>query len=70
MIGGVRLQEDLSRWWAKVRRKPDPLLMVGQERARRIGQQFLALDDVSFAVAQGGYSARPVRIRLSITWTS
>lgn len=54
MIGGATLQEDLSRWWAKVHHKPDPLLMVGQEQhARRIGQQFWALDDVSFSVAQG-----------------
>ena len=54
MIGGATLQEDLSRWWAKVRHKPDPLLKVGQEHhARRIGQQFWALDDVSFTVAQG-----------------
>ena len=54
MIGGATLQEDLSRWWAKVRHKPDPLLKVGQEHhARLIGQEFWALDDVSFTVAQG-----------------
>ena len=54
MIGGATLQEDLSRWWAKVRHKPDPLLKVGQEHhARLIGQEFWALDDVSFNVAQG-----------------
>jgi lipopolysaccharide transport system ATP-binding protein len=54
MIGGGTLQEDLSRWWAKVRHKPDPLLKVGQgHHARLIGQEFWALDDVSFSVAQG-----------------
>jgi lipopolysaccharide transport system ATP-binding protein len=54
MISGATLQEDLSRWWAKVRHKPDPLLKVGQEHhARLIGQKFWALDDVSFTVAQG-----------------
>src|ERR1700687_4405473 len=54
MIGGATLQEDLSRWGGKVRHKPDPLLKVGQEHhARLIGQEFWALDDVSFNVAQG-----------------
>ena len=38
----------------QVRHKPDPMLKVGQEHhARLIGQEFWALDDVSFNVAQG-----------------
>ncbi len=54
MIGGASLQEDISRWWARVRHKPNPLLKVGQEHhARLIGQEFWALDDVSFTVTQG-----------------
>ena len=54
MIGGATLQEDLARWWAKVRRRPDPLIKIGQEHhARRIGRQFWALQDVSFVVQQG-----------------
>jgi len=53
-ISGGMLSEDLSRWWAKVRRRPDPLMKVGQEHhARRIGREFWALDDVSFDVQQG-----------------
>jgi lipopolysaccharide transport system ATP-binding protein len=53
-IGGGTLAEDLSRWWAKVRRQPDPLLKVGQDHhARRMGELFWALDDVSFQVNEG-----------------
>jgi lipopolysaccharide transport system ATP-binding protein len=53
-IGGATLKEDVSRWWAKARGKPDPSLTVGQEhRARRVGDRFKALDDVSFSVSAG-----------------
>jgi lipopolysaccharide transport system ATP-binding protein len=54
LIGGATLTEDLSRWWARVRHKPDPTLKIGQEHiARRIGETFWALQDVSFDVKQG-----------------
>jgi lipopolysaccharide transport system ATP-binding protein len=54
LIGGAMLYEDLSRRWARMRGKPDPLLPVGQEHhARRIGDRFWALDDVSFEVEEG-----------------
>jgi lipopolysaccharide transport system ATP-binding protein len=53
-IGGASLNEDVARWWARVRGKPDPLLKVDeQHKARRIGQHFSALDDVSFDVKDG-----------------
>jgi lipopolysaccharide transport system ATP-binding protein len=53
-IGGGTLAEDLSRWWAKVRHKPDPTLKIGQgQGARRMGDYFLALDDVGFEIGQG-----------------
>ena len=53
-IGGGTLKGDISRWWAKFRGRPDPLLKVGQEhQAQLIGQEFLALQDVSFTVQQG-----------------
>jgi lipopolysaccharide transport system ATP-binding protein len=53
-IGGGTLKEDVSRWWAKLRGKPDPSLKIGQEHhARHMGEQFWALDDVSFEVKQG-----------------
>src|SRR2546430_1994762 len=54
MIGGARLQDDFARWWSKVRGKADPLIKIGEEHhARRIGEQFWALQDVSFEVKQG-----------------
>jgi lipopolysaccharide transport system ATP-binding protein len=54
MIGGGTLREDVSRWWARMRRQPDPNLKIGEEHhARHIGQEFWALQDVSFEVKQG-----------------
>jgi len=55
MIGGATLREDLSRWWAMKRGKPDPLAKVGggEGRPERIGEPFWALKDVSFEVKQG-----------------
>ena len=53
-IGSATLKEDFSRWWAKLRGKPDPMAKIGQEHhARLVGQEFTALDDVSFEVKQG-----------------
>jgi|KBSSwiS6_1023812.scaffolds.fasta_scaffold07714_2 lipopolysaccharide transport system ATP-binding protein len=54
LIGGGTLTDDLSRWWAKVRNKPDPLTKIGQEQSTTgRGGTFLALSDVSFDVEQG-----------------
>jgi lipopolysaccharide transport system ATP-binding protein len=53
-IGGGTLKEDFARWWAKLLRKPDPLLKIGEEHhARKVGEQFWALENVSFDVKQG-----------------
>ena len=53
-IGGGMLREDVARWWAKFRGKPDPLLEItGEHHARQVGDQFQALDNVSFEVQQG-----------------
>jgi lipopolysaccharide transport system ATP-binding protein len=53
-IGRGTLGADLSAWWAKIRRQPDPLLMVGDNQSvKSRGGQFLALEDVSFAVNRG-----------------
>jgi lipopolysaccharide transport system ATP-binding protein len=53
-IGGGTLKEDFARWWAKLRGQPDPTLKIGEEHhARLIGEQFWALDNVSFEVKQG-----------------
>ena len=51
-IGGRMLREDVARWWAKLRDKPaPPLEIIGEHHARQVGDQFLALDNVSFEVA-------------------
>jgi lipopolysaccharide transport system ATP-binding protein len=53
-IGGGTLREDVSRWWATLRGQPDPTLKIGQEHhARKMGEQFWALDNVSFEVKEG-----------------
>ena len=54
MIGGATLKEDFARWWAKMWGKPDPLLKIGEEHhARQSGEQFRALENVSFEVKEG-----------------
>lgn len=54
VIGGGTLREDVSRWWAKFRGQPDPTLKIGQEHHVQLkGQDFWALQDVSFEVQQG-----------------
>jgi lipopolysaccharide transport system ATP-binding protein len=53
-IGGGTLKEDFARWCAKLQGKPDPNLKIGQEHhARLTGEQFWALDKVSFEVKEG-----------------
>ena len=54
VIGTGTLSRDLNRWWARVRKQPDPYTRIGQKDAfARIGESILALDDVSFTVQQG-----------------
>jgi len=53
-IGGGTLRADVSRWFAKLLGKEDPNLKIGQEHhARQEGQDFWALQNVSFEVKQG-----------------
>ncbi len=68
-IGSGTLREDLSRWWARLRGRPDPYLKIGQgglqpsglhpeEHANRGGldskdEHIWALREVSFDVEQG-----------------
>src|ERR1700733_12098604 len=53
-IGGGSLRHDLNRWWAKVRKRPDPTTKIGYEnKGSRIGEEFWALRDVSFQVKEG-----------------
>ncbi len=54
VIGTGTISRDLNRWWARVRKQPDPYTRIGQRDAfERIGESILALDDVSFTVQQG-----------------
>ncbi len=53
-IGGRTLTEDLNRWWARARCKPNPYLKIGQEDASdRDGEYIWALRDVNFTIEQG-----------------
>ncbi len=53
-IGGATLREDVGRWLARIRGKPDPLLKIGEEHKVRLeGELFWALRDVSFDVREG-----------------
>ena len=51
-MGGVSLNEELGRWWARVRGRPDPLAKVGAA-AHHQGRDFWALRDVSFELKEG-----------------
>lgn len=54
LIGGGTLREDLGRWWARARGRPDPLLKIGeQDHGNREGEHLWALRDVSFQVREG-----------------
>jgi lipopolysaccharide transport system ATP-binding protein len=54
LIGGGTLKEDFARWCAKLQGKADPTLKIGEEHhARKMGEQFWALEDVSFQVKEG-----------------
>lgn len=53
-IGGGTLREDLARGWAKLWGQSDPFLKIGEEHhSRKTGEQFWALDNVSFQVKEG-----------------
>ena len=51
-IGGTTLREDLARLGARLRKKDDPTLKIGQDSGH-YGEKFLALNDVSFEVGKG-----------------
>ena len=53
VIGNRTLYEDLNRWWARVRKQPDPLAKVGDvDHGNRTDGLLWALRDVSFQVEQ------------------
>ncbi len=51
-IGGTTLREDLQRLGARIFRKEDPTLKIGQTGAK-LNEKFLALDGISFEVKKG-----------------
>ena len=51
-IGGGTLTADLQSWWARVRGKEDPNVMIGTEQ-RLVGQTFMALNGVDLTVYKG-----------------
>jgi lipopolysaccharide transport system ATP-binding protein len=54
VIGGGTLREDLGRWWAMRRGKPDPLLKIGKkDHGNRKDGQIWALKDINLEVKEG-----------------
>lgn len=51
-IGGGTLQKDLQSWWARVRKKEDPNLKIGQEQ-RLVGESFMALNGIDLTIYKG-----------------
>lgn len=54
VIGRTTLGEDLARWWAKARGRPDPFLKIDNDpSATPDGERVWALQGVSFDVGRG-----------------
>ncbi|MBL7965256.1 MAG: ABC transporter ATP-binding protein [Flavobacteriales bacterium] len=54
VVGGATLSDDLSRFWARLRGLPDPLVPIGTEvDDQRVGEEFWALRGINFHVRQG-----------------
>lgn len=52
-IGGGTLRGDLQSWMARLQGKEDPNSKIGADSSVKMGEHFLALDDVSFEVKKG-----------------
>ena len=52
-IGGGTLRGDLQTLWARICKKEDPNVKIGARTDIKIGEKFLALDDISFEVKKG-----------------
>lgn len=52
-IGGGTLKGDLQSWWARKRGKEDPNSRIGANTDIKIGERFLALDDINLEVKKG-----------------
>lgn len=51
-IGGTTLRDEIQRKIAKLRKQDDPIAKIGQ-KSGKIGEKFLALNDISFDVRKG-----------------
>lgn len=51
-IGGGTLTADVQSWWARVRGKEDPNVMIGTDQ-RLIGKTFMALNGIDLTVYKG-----------------
>ena len=52
-IGGGTLKGDLQSWWARKRGREDPNSKIGERTDVKIGERFLALDDINLEVKKG-----------------
>ena len=52
-IGGGTLKGDLQTWWARKRGREDPNSKIGADTKLKIGEKFLALDDINLEVKKG-----------------
>ena len=52
-IGGGTLKGDLQSWWARKRGREDPNSRIGDRTDVKIGERFLALDDINLEVKKG-----------------
>lgn len=52
-IGGGTLKGDLQTWWARKTGKEDPNSKIGARTDVKIGERFLALDDINLEVRKG-----------------
>lgn len=51
-IGGGTLQADLQSWWARVRGKDDPNIIIGTKNHEK-NEKFMALNDINLEVHKG-----------------
>ena len=52
-IGGGTLKGDLQSWWARKRGREDPNRKIGDRTDIKMGERFLALDDINLEVKKG-----------------
>ena len=52
-IGGGSLKKDLQTWWARKRGKEDPNTRIGSKQDIKVGERFLALDDINIEIKKG-----------------